>query len=298
MELQGGAIGLDSLVGKGTTFWFSLPKLVRARAAEPALPPSASLPGLPPRTQDLVLVVDDDAAIRGVIVRHLEKSGFRTVQAGALSLARELYPAAITLDVLMPDVDGWAILNELKASPATADIPIVMVSILDGREVALEMGAKAFVAKPFRPPELVAAVTAAIGRLQGADVLCVDDERAGRDMFNRALVGAGAHVRSVASGAQALAEVGRKVPDAICVDLMMPEMDGFELVARLRAQDAMRRVPIIVVSAHDLNSSEVELLRGNIERFISKGQAPPADICATLRQTINWSHEQELGHVR
>src|SRR5207248_2682767 len=162
VELQGGTIGLDSVVGQGTTFWFSLPK-APARAAGLAPAPSAAA-GLPPRTQDLVLVVDDDAAIRGVIVRHLEKSGFRTVQAGAadgaLSLARELHPAAITLDVLMPDVDGWAILNELKANPSTADIPIVMDSILDGREVALEMGAKAFLAKPFRPRELVDTVTA------------------------------------------------------------------------------------------------------------------------------------------
>src|SRR5207302_3102881 len=112
VELQGGTIGLDSVVGQGTTFWFSLPK-APARAAGLAPAPSAAA-GLPPRTQHLALVGDDDAAIRGVIVRHLEKSGFRTVQAGAadgaLSLARELHPAAITLDVLMPDVDGWAIL--------------------------------------------------------------------------------------------------------------------------------------------------------------------------------------------
>ena len=104
-------------------------------------------------------------------------------------------------------------------------------------------------------------------------------------------------MRSVASGAQALLEVGRKLPDAICVDLLMPELDGFELVARLRAQDAMRRVPIIVLSAHDLAPAEVERLRGNIERFISKGEAPPADLCATVRQTINWSHELELSHA-
>jgi len=95
----------------------------------------------------------------------------------------------------------------------------------------------------------------------------------------------------------ALAEVQRKLPDAVCVDLMMPEMNGFELVARLRGQDAMRRVPIIVLSAHDLDPAEVETLRGNVERFISKAQAQPADICATLRQTINWSHELELSHA-
>jgi CheY-like chemotaxis protein len=216
---------------------------------------------------------------------------------GALSLARELHPAAITLDVLMPGIDGWRVLNELKSNPATADIPIVMISILDGREVALEMGAKAFLAKPFRQDDLVDTVKGAIGHLRGADVLCVDDERATRDMLRRALVAAGARVRTVASGAEALTEVARKLPDAICVDLLMPDMDGFELVARLRGHAAMRRLPIIVLSAHDLDPAEVEMLRGNVERFISKAQAQPADICATLRQTINWSHELELTHA-
>jgi CheY-like chemotaxis protein len=86
-------------------------------------------------------------------------------------------------------------------------------------------------------------------------------------------------------------------PDLVVLDVMMPEMNGFELVARLRGQDAMRRVPIIVLSAHDLDPAEVETLRGNVERFISKAQAQPADICATLRQTINWSHEPELSHA-
>jgi len=297
VELQGGAIGLESAVGVGTTFWFSLPKVLAPSVAQAPVPSAPA--GLPAQTQDLVLVVDDDSATRRVIVRRLQTSGFRTVEAGAadgaLSLARELHPAAITLDVLMPGVDGWRVLNELKGSPATADIPIVMVSILEGREVALEMGAKAFLAKPFRQRDLVDAVKTAIGHLQGADVLYVDDERPAREMFKRALAAAGARVRAVASGAEALAEVARVVPDAICVDLLMPEMDGFELVARLRAQAAIRRVPIIVLSSHDLDPAEVELLRDTVERFISKAQAQPADICATLRQTINWSRELELA---
>jgi CheY-like chemotaxis protein len=153
------------------------------------------------------------------------------------------------------------------------------------------MGAKAFLAKPFRQDDLVETMKGAIGHLEGADVLCVDDERSARDLYQRALAAAGARVRLVAGGAQALVEVGRKVPDAVCVDLLMPDMNGFELITRLRSLDAMRGVPIIVLSAHDLALDELESLRGNVERFISKGQADPADICATLRQTINWSHE-------
>jgi len=295
VELQGGAIGLESSVGKGTTFWFSLPR----QAARPAAAAAPAGGELPAQTRDLVLVVEDEDATRRVIVTRLEESGFRTAEAAdaesALRLARRLHPAAVTLDVILPDADGWRVLSELKGDASTADIPVVVVSILDGREVALEMGAKAFLAKPIRKRELVEAVRGAIGRLEGADVLCVDDERSAREMVRRALASAGAEVRTVQSGAEALVEVKHKVPDAVCVDLVMPEMSGFELVTRLRDLETMKHVPIIVLSARDLDREAVETLRGNVERFISKAQAQPADICATVRQTIEWSHERKAG---
>jgi signal transduction histidine kinase/CheY-like chemotaxis protein len=292
VELQRGRIGLDSEVGSGTTFWFTLPRSKPVAAPAPAAARKRPL-ALTPPTRDVVLVVDDEAATRRVIVRRLQESGFHTEEAAtseaALRLARELHPAAITLDVIMPGADGWRVLSELKSDPATADIPVVVVSILDGREVALEMGASAYLAKPFRKSELIGAIRGALGRLDGVDVLCVDDERSARDLVRRTLGSAGARVRTVASGARALSEVRDKVPDAVCVDLMMPDMSGFELVSRLRQIASMRRVPIIVISAKDLEPDDVAQLSGNVERFITKARLQPGDLCATVRQTIQWS---------
>jgi CheY-like chemotaxis protein len=205
-------------------------------------------------------------------------------------MARELHPAAITLDVIMPGADGWRVLSELKSDPSTADIPVVVVSILDGREIALEMGASGYLAKPFRKSELIGAVRGALGRLDGVNVLCVDDERSARDLVRRTLGSAGAHVRTAASGARALSEVREQAPDAVCVDLMMPDMSGFELVSRLREIETMRRVPIIVISAKDLDPDDVAELSGNVERFINKAGMQPGDLCATVRQTIQASH--------
>jgi CheY-like chemotaxis protein len=223
-------------------------------------------------------------------VRRLQESGFHTEEAATaeatLRLARELHPAAITLDVIMEGADGWRVLSQLKSDPATADIPVIVVSVVDGREVALEMGASAYLAKPFRKGELIGAVTNALGHLDGMDVLCVDDERSARDLVRRTLGSAGARVRAVASGARALSEVQDRTPNAVCMDLMMPDMSGFELVARLRRIEAMRRVPIIVISAKELEPGDVAALSGHVDRFITKARLQPGDLCATVRQTI------------
>jgi len=224
------------------------------------------------------------------MVRRLREAGFETAEAASategLTAARELHPAAVTLDIMLPDASGWAVLAHLKSDPMTRDIPVVVVSIIDGRETALDMGAVAYVGKPISPEQLVAAVGGVLPRLRGARILCVDDEPDTIEPVRKTLEAAGALVTVVASGEAALAEVAVNAPDVIFVDLLMPGLSGFELVVRLRARPGLESVPLIVLSARTLDTDDHLTLSGRADRVIAKAELRLADLNATVRQAM------------
>ena len=223
-----------------------------------------------------MLVIDDDPASRDLLRRHLEAEGVRVVAAAGgeegLRLARQLRPALVTLDVLMPGLDGWAVLGALKGDPATADIPVVVLTLLDDRDLGYALGAADYLTKPIERERLLAAVRKHVRR----------DHRRGwqRDAPGARRGGRPGHARDAAAdaparglgrgrgrrtGASAWSAWRVAAPDLILLDLMMPELDGFGFVERLRAEPAWRTIPVLVVTAKDLTpggAAETERLGG------------------------------------
>ena len=268
-RMMGGDITVASEAGRGSTFTIRLPAEVRD-ATKDAPPPTVR--DAVAAGASTVLVIDDDAAVRDLMARFLGKEGFRVVGAGGgeegLHLARTLQPDVITLDVLMPGMDGWSVLAALKADAGLAEIPVVMLTMLDDRNLGYALGAADYLTKPIDRERLVA-VLARYRR--DLPVLVVDDDADFRDLARRVLEREGYSVVEAENGRAALARLRDTVPGVILLDLMMPEMDGFDFVAAVRAEAAWRALPIVVITAKDLSPSDHERLNGYVASVLQKG---------------------------
>jgi len=235
-----------------------------------------------------VLVVDDDASVRGLLAKTLEKEGYRVIPAGngveALALAREHRPQAITLDVMMPQLDGWGALKELKADAELCDIPVIMVSVLNERGMAIPLGAADFVTKPIDRQRLTAILREHCANPSNASILVVEDDLPTREALSRSLTSMGYAAHEAVNGRSGLDWLANHPPPSlILLDLMMPEMDGFEFLRELRKQPAFVDVPVIVVTAKDLTEEDVHILNGQTEKIIAKDQTYLTELAAALR---------------
>ena len=287
-RMMGGDITVESEIGKGSTFVVTLParwSIERRRRPPKASEPDGTLPE-PPAGASVVLVIDDDPEVHDLLRRSLSKEGFRVVSAlggeEGLRMAREMAPDAITLDVMMPGMDGWAVLAALKADATTADIPVVMLTILDNQSMGYSLGAAEYLTKPIDRDRLTALLKkyASEGRAQSA--LVVDDEADARNMLRRLLEGAGWSVEMASGGRQALGMLPQRRPDLILLDLMMPEMDGFQFLEELRQNAEWREIPVVVVTAKDLSAEERSSLNRQVEVVLQKGAYKSEDL---LRET-------------
>ncbi|HEX9921200.1 MAG TPA: response regulator, partial [Anaerolineae bacterium] len=204
----------------------------------------------------------------------LNKEGFRvetapTGEAG-LQRAREIRPSAITLDVMMPGMDGWAVLTALKAEPDLADIPVVMLTILDNKDIGYALGASDYLTKPIDRGRLVA-ILRKYCYLGACSVLIVEDDQVTREMIRRMLEKEGWSVAEAENGRVALERLATAQPELILLDLMMPEMDGFQFIANLRQNPDWRTIPIVVVTAMDLTTEDRQRLNGYVEQILLKG---------------------------
>jgi DNA-binding response OmpR family regulator len=299
--LGGKPIRVVSRPGEGTEFILELPAEVAAaggsgsgsgRLSAPAerswvtagLPEAGSTwtaakPGSP--TRGTVLVIDDDPMVRELMARFLAKEGFavRTAADAAegLALARAEAPVAITLDVMMPGVDGWQVLAELKADRRTCDIPVVMLTIVDDRGRGYALGAADYLTKPIDWPRLGAILRRYHAPGQPRPVLVVDDDRDSRALVRRYLESADYRVTEAADGEDGLRQVAAEPPAVVLLDLMMPGVDGFAFLDEFPRRFPGSRVPVVVLTAKDLTAADYQRLNGRVATILAKGDLPKLD---------------------
>ncbi len=266
-RMMGGDVTVESEPGRGSSFTIRLP-------ATTAAPAEAGEGAEGSGRAGTVLVIDDSVQARELIRRFLVDDGFRVVEAASgeagLELARREPPDAITLDVLMPGMDGWAVLAALKADPLLAGIPVIMLTMLDDRSLGLALGATDFMTKPI-DRERLRALLARYRRNGSGDVLVVEDDPGTRELLRRQLEADGWSVTEAENGRAGLAAVERTMPSLILLDLMMPVMDGCQFAAELRKREAWRGIPVIVITAKDLTSEDRRALNGDVQGVLQKG---------------------------
>ncbi|BAZ09156.1 integral membrane sensor hybrid histidine kinase [Calothrix sp. NIES-4071] len=272
-QMMGGNIKVDSIFGTGTTFTIVLPEQVQPGEFKKEVKVKEAIK----IKQGTILVIDDDPAVLDLMQRYLGREGYNVVTAAnpidGLKLAKES-PDVIILDVMMPEMNGWSVLSQLKQDPVSADIPVIMATIIDDKNLGMTLGASDYLLKPVNHERLITLLQkyhTNSNPQAPQSVLVVEDNTANRDMMRRQLQKAGWQVIEAENGRIALEVMQHQQPGIILLDLMMPEMDGFEFITELRKVDKWQSIPVIVLTAKDLTQEDRQRLDGQIERIYQKG---------------------------
>jgi len=284
-RMMGGDVTVTSQPGKGSVFTVRLPG-----SAEPLANKSTDADGNPPST-DCVLVIDDDATARELISDHLKAEGFSVVTAvgglEGLKFAKELRPTAITLDVMMPDLDGWSVLAALRQDPELAEIPVIMITIVDEHRRGIALGAAGYLTKPIDRERLHRLIRRFRASARPTRVLLIEDDAVQRERMLGWLEPPQWIVREAANGREALNLLQEAKPDVILLDLMMPEMDGFAVVAALQKEAGWRDIPVIVITSLDLDAKDRERLNSGVQSVLVKEKFRPEDLVERIRRLVH-----------
>lgn len=304
-EMMEGSISVESQFGEGSVFTVTLPATVDpardTSELKPVSPTTASTAtqataqvsaqvGAMTRASR-VLVIDDDATARDLIQHYLSAEGFEVLTASTgergIELAQETMPAVITLDVMMANLDGWSVLQRLKEDPTTAHIPVIMLTIVDDRKKGYALGASNYLTKPIDPTRLTQVLNQYRCGTEDCPVLVVEDEPHTRKMMADLLEAQGWAVDVAENGQVALNCIAERIPAVILLDLMMPEMDGFEFIETVRRDENLRDIPIIVVTAMNLSREDHLRIDGYIRKIVQKGQYNQHELLHEVRDLIN-----------
>ncbi len=284
-KMMGGEISVESKEGEGSIFSFEIPAAFTAGIAAPDgihTPDAKSSRGR-------ILIVDDEEEARSAVARIVREDGYEVLMASnaetGLKIAREHAPDAVILDVIMPERDGWSMLKEMKSDPVLCETPVILATIVADREMGLAFGAVEHLTKPVDPGRLIATLEA-IADGYDKDVLIVDDDIATRNLFRRILSREGWNVREASDGRQALSQLEKSRPTLMVLDIMMPNVDGFDVLKSIRATDSLADLPVIVATSKDLSREELEWLKAHAGEVIRKGDTGRTDLIAALKRHL------------
>jgi len=302
-EMMGGSISVKSDPGKGSCFTVRLPKSGQPEGDEEETPheeasmEDSSVIMSPFADAPSILVIDDDPNVHKLIEKTLrsENYTFHFAVRGeeGLRIAKESKPAAITLDVMMPGLDGWAILAKLKEDQDTRDIPVIMLSIVANKELGFALGAADYLTKPVALDELKSCISKYTCLNPEGPILIIEDEPHLRELTGRLLSSANYNSVQADNGVHALEQVRTQKPSLILLDLMMPVMDGFEFLTELRENPEWKDIPVVVLTAKDLTEEDYDRLVGKTEKIFAKGASVQETLLAEVRRVLSRPTETE-----